>query len=84
MSAIDLDLSTLVRREESQSSLVRFEDVTDENVPRLRYSIPLPGALDGRYFIIFEPKNVVWTSNATSHDSVIDNLACKRNCAYQK
>ena len=74
MCSLNLDLSSLVAREESRSTLVRFEDTTDENVPRLRYSVPLPGAMDGRYFIIFEPKNVVWTSNATSHDSVIDNL----------
>jgi hypothetical protein len=47
----DITIEDLVSRPESPSSLVRFEDDTDVNAPRLSYAVPLPGAFSGKLYI---------------------------------
>ncbi len=61
--------TNLVEREESTSSLVRFEDATDANTPRLNYSVPLPGAFSGKLYIETDYFNdaIPWT-NASRTD----------------
>lgn len=65
---METDLSFLVTRQESNSTLVRFEDETDANAPRLNYSVPLPGAFQGKLFLEtdFENDEVPWTAAARS------------------
>ncbi|MGK7898800.1 MAG: hypothetical protein AB4372_35595 [Xenococcus sp. (in: cyanobacteria)] len=64
MSELQLNLKTLVNREESKEALVRFEDTTDELVPRLRYNIPLPSAYDGFFFMETDFGNLPWKQEA--------------------
>ncbi|MBE9111195.1 hypothetical protein IQ273_17455 [Nodosilinea sp. LEGE 07298] len=63
---MELDLSFLVTRQESDSTLVRFEDATDANAPRLNYAIPLPGAFQGKLYVEtdFLNDSLPWTSAA--------------------
>lgn len=63
---MELDLSSLVGRQESDASLVRFEDATDTNTPRLNYSVPLPGAFNGKFYIETDYLNdaIPWTNAA--------------------
>ena len=58
---LELDLEALVGRQESTSSLVRFEDETDVNAPRLRYSVPLPGSYEGRFYVEVPLDDIAWT-----------------------
>ena len=55
--AEELDLANLTTRQESPSSLVRFEDDTDKNAPRLNYAVPLPGTFEARAYIECNLKN---------------------------
>lgn len=61
-----IDPADLVGRAESPASLVRFEDATDANTPRLNYSVPLPGAFSGKFYIEtdFHNQDIPWTSAA--------------------
>ena len=63
---MELDLSFLVTRQESDSTLVRFEDDTDANAPRLNYAIPLPGAFQGKLYVETDFLNdeLPWTAAA--------------------
>ena len=63
---METDLSFLVTRQESPSTLVRFEDETDANAPRLDYAVPLPGAFQGKLFIETDFLNdeLPWTAAA--------------------
>lgn len=63
---MELDLTNLVGRQESTSSLVRFEDETDANAPRLNYLNPLPGAFQGKFYIEtdFFNDQLPWTDAA--------------------
>lgn len=63
---MELDLSFLVTRQESDSTLVRFEDETDANAPRLNYAIPLPGAFQGKLYVETDFLNdqLPWTAAA--------------------
>jgi hypothetical protein len=63
---VELNLENLVSRQESPSSLVRFEDETDANAPRLNYSVPLPGAFQGKFYIEtdFFNDQLPWTDAA--------------------
>lgn len=63
---MELDLSFLVTRQESDSTLVRFEDDTDANAPRLNYAIPLPGAFQGKLYVEtdFLNDSLPWTDAA--------------------
>ncbi|MEM6343535.1 MAG: hypothetical protein AAF927_06625 [Bacteroidota bacterium] len=63
---MELDLSFLVTRQESESTLVRFEDETDANAPRLNYAIPLPGAFQGKLYVETDFLNdlLPWTDAA--------------------
>ena len=63
---MELDLSFLVTRQESDSTLVRFEDDTDANAPRLNYAIPLPGAFQGKLYVEtdFINDSLPWTGAA--------------------
>ena len=47
----ELDLDALVGIQENKATLLRFEDATDDQVPRLNYSVPLPGSIQGRYYL---------------------------------
>ncbi|MEM6544454.1 MAG: hypothetical protein AAF680_06105 [Pseudomonadota bacterium] len=63
---MEIDLSFLVTRQESDSTLVRFEDDTDANAPRLNYAIPLPGAFQGKLYVEtdFLNDSLPWTDAA--------------------
>jgi hypothetical protein len=56
----------LVNRVESSSTLVRFEDATDANTPRLNYAVPLPDSFMGKLFIETNYHNdeIPWTRAA--------------------
>lgn len=60
-----LNLSSLVNREESESSLVRFDDTTDASAPRLNYAVPLPGAYQGRFYIETDFGDLDWLPAAS-------------------
>jgi len=68
---MDSELTFLVSRQESPLTLVRFEDSTDANVPRLSYSVPLPGAFQGKFYIEtdFQNNEIPWTSAAFASQS---------------
>ena len=63
---MELDLSFLVTRQEFDSTLLRFEDDTDANAPRLNYAIPLPGAFQGKLYVETDFLNdeLPWTAAA--------------------
>jgi hypothetical protein len=70
---MELDLTNLVGRQESTSSLVRFEDETDANAPRLNYSVPLPGLFQGKFYIEIDFFNdqLPWTAAARENRTFI-------------
>lgn len=61
-----LNVDQLVSRQESSSTLVRFEDETDANAPRLNYAVPLPGSFLGKLFVETDFLNdqLPWTDAA--------------------
>jgi len=60
----EINVEALVGRAESDKTLVRFEDATDKLVPRLRYSIPLPGSYEGCFFMEMESGGLPWADAA--------------------
>lgn len=69
----DLDISALLERPESPSTLVRFEDETDIHAPRLSYEIPLPASYEGRFFLEADFGSLPWT-DASSEYGIPDFL----------
>lgn len=69
---MELDLTNLIGRQESTSSLVRFEDETDANAPRLNYSVPLPGSFQGKFYMEtnFLNERLPWTDAARVDNSI--------------
>jgi hypothetical protein len=61
---LDMDLQPLVGMQESESTLVRFEDETDKHAPRLNYSVPLPGTFEGRFYIGVGFRDLPWKAAA--------------------
>jgi hypothetical protein len=45
------NVDQLIQSPASQGALIRFEDATDANTPRLNYSVPLPGAFSAKLYI---------------------------------
>jgi hypothetical protein len=60
--------------QENPSTLLRFEDATDEQVPRLNYSVPLPGALEGRYFLETQFGALPWRPAAFLAERVVPDV----------
>lgn len=61
---VETNLEFLVGRQESSSTIIRFEDATDQHAPRLSYSVPLPGAFEGSFYIEVDFGELPWTSAA--------------------
>ncbi|MEK3857297.1 hypothetical protein [Cytobacillus sp. FSL H8-0458] len=56
--------NSLIERGESSKTLVRFEEVTDEDIPRLRYEVSLPGSYKGHAFLEIEADGLPWKESA--------------------
>jgi len=61
---LKLQKEFFVDRSESKKTFIRSEDVTDENVPCLRYNIPLPSSFEGQLFITMDNLNIPWSDKA--------------------
>jgi len=68
-----LDLDALVGMQENPATLLRFEDATDDQVPRLNYSVPLPGALAGRYYLEADFGSLPWKKAASRDERITPN-----------
>lgn len=69
-----INVEELIGRPESESSLVRFEDSTDENVTKLKYSVPLPRAFEGRFRMQMNIPSVPWTKAARGGNFILPEI----------
>jgi hypothetical protein len=70
------DATDLIGRAESAATLIRFEDATDANTPRLKYSVPLPGHFQGKFYIDTDFFNdaVPWTAAARASKAKVQAI----------
>jgi len=69
-----INVDELIGRPESESSLVRFEDSTDENVTKLKYSVPLPCAFEGRLRMQLNIPSVPWDPAARGGTFILPDI----------
>ncbi len=70
---MESNIDQLINPQVSESSLVRFGDATDANVPRLNYSVPLPGSFAAKHYIEtdFFNNQVPWTPAARTGTNMV-------------
>lgn len=73
MNGINID--NLIGRPESTSSLVRFEDKTDEHAPKLNYAVPLPSSFEGRFFLETDFGTLPWNDEALEGEDKTKEIA---------
>lgn len=73
----DFNVEKLTQTDTIESSLVRFEDVTDKHVPTLNYSVPLPSTYPGKLFLALDFPSSYFKSKRSYLDKLRDNYLDK-------
>lgn len=79
-----INIEQLINPQNSDSGLIRFEDATDENVPTLSYSVPLPGSFEGKHIIETDLNNehIPWTDDAKTGANRLELLKAYLAASY--